>query len=372
MNATTDVLSFSPIGLTELPDLGGSLDVSSDKLLTLAYSPAGHEFELVDNTTEKSSQSVVTLPDATQSFFIAHDVRHVYAAVPNAPVAGGIPGAVIQIDIASGTVSATIPVPHVQFIAEANLGVTILALSDNSGGICSPESGTVTVISTQNIGSSTDPRVTKCGFDHPAGVGSSANPAIAFILECGAECGGASNGAAVVPLDLTTNTAGTPVPVPAATVAAAIGNTLYVAGTAPSTACTSGTLATSCGTLTAVDITGAKAPVSFAIPDGYHDKMEVTADGQVIVGSHDCTEINTSAEIRGCMAIYNTVTSKVVVPPLNGNVTGIAPIPSRNVFYAIQGGSFVVYDTKTDAFLPNHQSAIVGELVDVKVIDNAP
>jgi hypothetical protein len=333
-------------------------------------------FELVNNTTEQSSQSTVTLPDATESFFLANNTLHVYAAVPNVSLPSGIPGAVIQVDVNAGRISATIPVPHVRFVREMNRGDAILAFSDNFGGICG-SSGAVVVITPANIGSSTDPRSDPLCLDHPIGAGLTANLFQPNILLCGKECGGTGD-AAVVPLDLTTNMLGTPITVPGgATVAVGVGNTLYVAGsgltqTGLPTPCSSGTAANSCGTLTVIDLTGAKPPQSFEIPDGYHDKIAITTDGQVVVGSHDCTEINTSTEIRGCLAIFNPATSKVVVPPLNGNVTGIAPIPSRNVFYAIQGGSFVVYDTTTDKFLPDHQTAIVGELVDVKVIDNAP
>ena len=373
MDATTDKISFSPIGLTSLPDLG-SLDVSSNKLLTLAYSPGGHMFELVNNTTEQASQSTVTIPEATESFFLANNTLHVYAAVPNAPLPGGTQGAVIQIDVNAGTISATIPLPHVRFVREVNRGDQILAFSDNSGGICNPESGAVTVITPANIGTSTDPRTaTLCGFDHPVGAGLSANIARPSIIQCGKECGGTSD-PAIVPLDLTTNTLGISIPIRAgATVAVGVGNTLYVAGTAPNTPCSSGTAATSCGTLTILDLTGATAPKSVEIPDGYHDKLEITDDGQVVVGSHDCTNINTSTEIRGCLAIFNPATSKVVMPPINGNVTGIASIPGRNVVYVIQAGDLTVYDATTGVKLPtDHQTKIVGEVVDVKVIDNAP
>jgi protein associated with RNAse G/E len=101
--------------------------------------------------------------------------------------------------------------------------------------------------------------------------------------------------------------------------------------------------------------------------------MEVTTDGQIVIGSHDCTEVSTSSETRGCLSFFNPSTSKVSIALFNGNVTGLAPIPGRNVLYAIQGGSFVVYDTTTDKFMPeDHQTRIVGESVDVKVIDNAP
>jgi hypothetical protein len=218
-----------------------------------------------------------------------------------------------------------------------------------------------------------DPRLqTFCGLDHPVGAGLTDNLTQPVILVCGRECGGTSD-AAVIPLDISTNTLGAPIAVPGATVATGIGNTLYVAGTPPGQTCASGTAATTCGILTVVDMTGASAPQSVQIPNGYHDKIAITTNHQVAVGSHDCTEISTSSETRGCLAFFNPPNNAVAVAPFNGNVTGLAPIPGRNVLYAVQGGTFVVYDTTTDKFMPSdHQTAIVGDLVDVKVIDNAP
>lgn len=363
MDATTDKLSFTPIGLSGLTDLS-SLDVASNKALTLAYSPSGHMFELVNNATEQASGNPVTIPGATESFFLANNTLHVYAAVPDLPMPSGTPGAIIQVGVSSGQITATIPVPHVRFVREVSRGDSILAFGDDC----------VTIITAANIGTSIDPRTKSfCGLDHPVGAGVSDNLTLPAILVCGRECGGTSD-PAIIPLDLSTNTLGTPVPVAGATVALGVGNTLYVAGTptSPSIACTSGTAATVCGTLTVVDLTGAKAPQSVEIPDGHHNKMEVTTDGQVAVGSEDCTEISTSTETRGCLAIYNPATGKVAIPSFNGNVTGLAPVPGRKVLYAIQGGSFVAYDTTTNKFLPGHQTAIVGELVDVKIIDNPP
>jgi hypothetical protein len=372
MDATTDKLSFTPIDLSTLNDLG-PLDVSSNKRLTLAYSPGGHQFQLVDNNTEQVPGNPSTLPGSTESFFLAHNTLHIYAALPDVPTGGGVgtPGAVVQVQVSAGNITATIPVPHVRFIKEASRGDFILAFSDNSGGFCSPESGAVTIITAAKIGTSSDPRSQPLCFDHPVGAGVAADLLQPVILQCGAECGGA-DGPAIVPLNLNTGLPGTPILVPAATVAVGVNNVLYVAGTAPATACTSGTSATSCGTLTVVDLTGATAPKSFEIPDGYHDRMEVTTNGQIAIGSRDCTEISTSTEIRGCLAFFDPATSKVAIAAFNGNVTGLAAVPGRNVLYAIQGGTFVVYDTTTDKFLPDHQSRIVGELVDVKIIDNAP
>src|SRR5262249_33853755 len=62
IDATTDKLSFTPISLQEMtPDLG-SLDVASNKSVTLAYSPGGNKFGLVNNASEQSAGSTVTIP----------------------------------------------------------------------------------------------------------------------------------------------------------------------------------------------------------------------------------------------------------------------------------------------------------------------
>jgi len=379
MDANTDKLSFTPISLSELPDLS-TLDVASNKSVTLAYSPGGHMFGIVNNTTEQSSGSTVTIPGSTDSFFLANNTQFIYAAVPNASTASGIPGAVVQVSVSAGAVSATIPIPHVRYIREIPAANVILALTDNAEGACSPQSGAVIVISEGKIGSSSDPRSQPiCGFnqqgiDHPASVALTANPFLPIILQCGKECGG-TNDAALIPLDITPvqPAALAPIAVPGgATIGTGVGNTLYVAGTTPGTVCSSGTAAGSCGTLTSVDLTGNHATNSVEITDGYHDKIDITTDGQIVVGAHDCTEVNTSSEIRGCLSFFNPSTSKVAIAQFNGNVTGLAPVPGRNVLYAVQGGSFVVYDTTTDKFLPEHQTRIVGETVDVKIIDKAP
>ena len=48
----------------------------------------------------------------------------------------------------------------------------------------------------------------------------------------------------------------------------------------------------------------------------------------------------------------------------------MAPISGRPVVYVIEGTELSVFDTTTDKPLPNHQTNIVGELVDVKAVDN--
>jgi len=219
------------------------------------------------------------------------------------------------------------------------------------------------------------------GFDRPiAGFFSSDNTQ-AWILNCGPECGGVQ--ASVQTLDLhdpANPVAGPATPIPGgATVGFIKGQTMYVAGNPPPglNTCAGGptTSATTCGRLTIVDLTSlSTTPVqpTAAIPDGYHTKIDISGDGRLFVGSRTCTNIvpvNTGDEQRGCLAIYNTNNGNLIIPPDNGDVTGLQPITNRTVFYVIEGGELRIYDTTTDKIYTVASINILGNAVDVKLID---
>jgi hypothetical protein len=116
----------------------------------------------------------------------------------------------------------------------------------------------------------------------------------------------------------------------------------------------------------------AGAPV--AITDGYHNKMEMGANGQLFVGSRNCSNVNSGSEIRGCLSIVNTNSgisvSGVIAPEDNGDVTGIAPIPNRSVVYVCEGGKLRIYDTTTDRLeVLTTAPTISGQAIDAKVVD---
>jgi hypothetical protein len=118
---------------------------------------------------------------------------------------------------------------------------------------------------------------------------------------------------------------------------------------------------------------------STAITDGYHDRMDLTTNGQLFVGSSNCTNIGnvnngTGGEIRGCLSIYRIADGSVIIPPDNGNVTGLQGFTTRNVEYVAEGGQLRVYDTTKDVllindFVPQGTIDIVGFVGDVKAVD---
>ncbi len=377
VDALRDMVSPSIIGLLGNANQPSTMVVSPDLSRTMVYSLVGNTISVIDNSTESiatatggtASVPTITLPGLSESMFIAKDNVSAYAAVPAALITGQTPGAVVAMNLGSGTITATIPVPAAHFIVGSPDGNHILVFSDNSNA--------VTVISTALLGMSNQVTTSVSGFDRPVW-GIFTDNSDAYILNCGAECGGKAAGVTTLAID--NSAPGPTLPLSAAYYALLNGSTLYVAGTPPHTPCPAGTTAATCGTLNIVDTTSmTKINASpILITDGYHDRMAMGANGQLFIGGHSCTSINSGGEVRGCLSIFNTLNSKVVIPPQTGDATGIQPIPGRVVVYVCEGGMFQIYDTRTDrVFVPpfstNNNLGITDEIVgrsfDVKLVD---
>jgi hypothetical protein len=412
VNAATDVRPvISPISAGTAP---GMMVLTPNRAQTLVFSPGSNpqfpenQFTIVNNASETAAGHV-TLPGMTESFVVSPDSSTAYVAVPTAPVVGQSPGIVAVIALSSGTVTGVADVPSVHYLSIDNSGNRILGFSDNSDSVA--------VITPSNIGIGNAVTYIE-GFDRPVAAFFSSDDSTAFVLNCGAECGGQQ--ASVQQVNLTDNTLlglSAAVCAPgstsqcAGTVALVNGSTMYVAGTpysaggGPSLECPSGTTqAEFCGLLTVFDLSTMSVTNSapIIITDGYHDRMALGANGQLFIGARTCTEIvppvppPAGAEVRGCLSIYNTLTTAVgsvqpggvLIPPANGDVTGVQPIVQRGsgmaqeVVYVIQGqgvqgGSLYIYDATIDAleFNPNDPKnpgqifGLVGNFIDVKTVD---
>ncbi len=139
---------------------------------------------------------------------------------------------------------------------------------------------------------------------------------------------------------------------------------MYLAGTPlPAVSCTAQQVQTTCGELTTFDLASMQvvgSPVS--ITDGYHNRIALGANGRLFIGARTCSQAL-------CLSIYNTQTGAVVIPPATGDVTGIEPIAKRTVVYVIQNNSLGIYDTATDKLQPLQITNLIGQFVDVKVVD---
>lgn len=378
VNAAQDLLSPSTVSLLGTLAQAELMAVSSDLHLTMVLSRSTNSIAVIDNTTEAiaittggtTALPAIVLPGtpySIESMFIANDNVTAYAAVPSAPIAGDAPGAVVQMNLGTGAITATVPVAAAHFIVPSPDGTRILVFSDNSDSI--------TVIAPSLIGTSSDPRTVVTGtaqnhFDRPVWAVFTDN-STAQVFDCGPECGGTAAG--ITTFSVGSTTPGATVAASGATYGLLVGSTLYVAGTPPHTACGSGTAAKTCGTLNMIDVSSMKVTNTepIIITDGYHNRMAMGANGQLFIGAHSCTSINIAGgEVRGCLSIFNTNTSQVVVPPQIGDATGIQPITGRDVVYVCEGGVFQIFDTTTDQILVQPvRIDIVGQSYDVKLVD---
>ena len=376
VDGQSDLLSPAVISVGATSSNPGWMVLFPNKRFTLVFSAANNSLTVVNNAHQSVAQTSggtsasITLPGFSESIVVAPDNVTGFAAVPNATVTGQSPGVVDVLDLANDVISAAIPVPGARYLAQSHNGNRLLAFGSR------PD--TVTVLAPSSVGTSTDPRtdVQSALFDHPVWAAFSNDDSTAYILNCGAECGGTA--ASITLLDMNSNLPGPTIPIDAGTTGLLAGNILYVAGTKPGANTCAGssptTLATTCGEVSTVDLGLMTVTATATITDGYHNHIEMGANNRLFIGARTCTNIrapssgSTPGEIRGCLSILNTSTSTVVVPPLQGDVTGIQPINRRNVVYVIQNGELGIYDTTTDK-LQTTQVDIIGQAVDVKEVD---
>ncbi|HTW57651.1 MAG TPA: hypothetical protein VMD99_05970 [Terriglobales bacterium] len=379
----------APIQAGESP---GMMAISPSLNLVAAFDSGTNSVYSVNTVTEKSIGHV-QLPGPTSSIVLPTSDQVGYAAVPTAYVDGySFLGAVEVMNLA-GKITTTIAVTNAQTVVSNQGGSQLLVFpppEPTPNGI-----NTVTVLSPEEASPPVD---TSCfdplpnavcavvsGFDRPVNAIVDGN--IAYVLNCGPECGGTQ--ASVMILNLAKLAITNTIPVDAATDGYLIGSTLYVAGNSPTNnACTNQTTAaTTCGRLDTIDLTTNTVTSSIAITDGYHDRMDMSINGQLFIGSYDCTEIgngngilngsNPTGEVRGCLTILNTNTGALVFPPENGDVNGLQSFTTREVEYVAQGGVLYVYNTDNglDVLLLNDYILegvidVVGYCGDVKSIDS--
>ncbi len=377
INGSNDTIApVSPLSSGGSP---GLMAVSPTRNILAAYD-ASTSTVFAINTVKESALGNVKIQGRTTSMTIPLASPIGYAAVPSATVLGfGFQGAVDAMNFSNGGL-LTIAVPNAQTVVSNANGTQLLVFSSDSDSmtVLSPYAA-IPPVDTSCIGVTPNAVCTIVpGFDRP--VFAVVNGSTAYVMNCGPQCGGVQASVAVV--DLPSLTITSTIPVDAATMAFLNGSTLYVAGTpatAPANACTGQTTAaTVCGRLDVVDLSSGTVTSSAVITDGFHDRMDMTSNGQLFIGSYGCTDIgdvnNPSGEVRGCLSIYKTADGSVLIPPDNGDVNGFQGFTTRLVEYVAQGGNLRVYDINKDIllindFVPQGSINIPGYIGDVKAID---
>jgi hypothetical protein len=378
VNGQNDTLPrVSPIPAGTSP---GLMVLSPTRNIAAAFDSSTNSVYAID-TTKETGIGNVRMPGSTSSMVVPTTSPLIYAAVPTATITGfAFVGSVEVMNFSTGAITA-IAVSNAQTVVANSTGSQLLVFSNDSDSVTvlSP----VVALPPVDTSCLSNPPNTVCkivpGFNRP--VNAVISGSTAYVLNCGLQCGG-SLPASVAIFDLSSLSITNTIPVHAATMALLNGSTLYVAGTPPSppdNVCAGSTLASKCGRLDVVDLGSMTVTATAVITDGYHDRMDMTTNGQIFIGAHDCTNIGNvnnpgGGEVRGCLSIFKTADASVIVPPDNGNVTGLQGFTSRNIEYVAEGGILRVYDTTKDillvnTFLPQGTINIVGNVGDVKAID---
>jgi len=376
----------------------GLMAISPGRNLVTAFDSIGQTVFAVD-TAKGTAIGSLHIQGLTSSMVIPGSLPLAYAAVPSATVSGfSFIGAVDSLNFGAGQLT-TIAAPSAQTVVSNQDGTQLLVFSNGSDAI--------TVLSPN---AAVPPVDTSCVNPAPNGppnavctivqdprlsrpVNAIVNGNTAYVMNCGFECGGTQQ-ASIALFDMGNLTVTSTITVNGATDAVLNGSTLYVVGNGTPTGplCSNltnsinpPTAATYCGTLDIVNLSTMSDPyynnpgVEIAIPDGYHNRIDLTTDGQLFVGSRTCTNIgnvnNPVGEVRGCLAIYNTTKNALVIPPDNGDVDGLQGFTTRYIEYVAEGGNLRVYNTTKDVlyinsdFLPTGSIDVVGYVGDIKAID---
>jgi hypothetical protein len=361
LDAQRDVSSTKALGVTsptKMLTAGGT---------TIAMSSTSSLITVIDNPTE-----AVTFPapigDQPFDIAISPDGKNAWAAMRNF-------GFVQSVDTTTGVARPVLRISNARRLVMSPQGSKLLVFPDPQGQV-PPNISTFFVVDTAT--SAVQVVTDAVHLDQPFTAVFNGSETKAFILNCGAECGGTA--ASVVLADFTNPTAtfSAPIPVPGATVGLINGTNLYVAGT-PNPAPTgpgAGCPISRCGELTVINATALTAGTPIPITDGDHEKVSF-ANNRVYVGAARCTVEPGSAAntVRGCLSIFNTSTSATTFPiessfRQNFDVTGFQPISGRNIIYVVQGDELDIFDTNTDTLAPGvTQLDVVGTAFDVVQID---
>ncbi len=219
-------------------------------------------------------------------------------------------------------------------------------------------------------------------FDRPVKAIFSADGSTAYILSCGAECGGTASSVSILPVApmifLTNQQSGSlpvtgsvpTIPVPGgASNALLTGSTMYVVGQQlmPDGLFT--------GNLTVLNLAnntvGSSTPISDGTPGG-PSRLALADDNTLWIAMTKCNngERFNTGQTYGCLTMYNTSTNSVtMLEPYLGDATGIANIAGLHKVYVVEGGQVYILSTKDGSSINNQYVTVRGTAWDVAFID---
>src|ERR1051326_1001205 len=254
---TVGTFASNPITIS-LGGIPSYMVLTPDHKFTVVYDTNSNTLEFVDNTAE-TLNSTLALGDVSPSLVIMGDNKTAFARLRNT-------GQVAMIDISTPTLTTKIAVPTAHGLALSHNGKVLLVFSDDSNIIYSIDP---TNIDTTTTTSTTVPKqITSTTFDRPVAAFFTSDDTKAFILSCGAECGGTAARVSVLVIASGNVTASVPVSGASVGLLDSSGN-LYVAGT-------QGNKSGKLDVLSTSNLAVTKSGV--AIGDGFHTVMALGRD----------------------------------------------------------------------------------------------
>ena len=219
-------------------------------------------------------------------------------------------------------------------------------------------------------------------FDRPVKAMFSNDGGTAYILNCGAECGGTASSISILPVGpmifkpnqqsgkLPATGTMTTIPMSGGASNALIASsTMYVVGQQLKP---DGLFA---GNLTEVNLSNNTAGAPVAISDGAPggvSRITVADDNTLWVAMTKCTngERYAKGQPYGCLTMYNTANHAVsMIEPYQGDATGVAAVTSLHKVYVAQGGQVYIFSTRDGSSLNNQYVTVTGTAYDVAYMD---
>lgn len=235
-------------------------------------------------------------------------------------------------------------------------------------------------------------------FDRPVKAVFSVDGSSAYVLNCGPECGGTSSSVSILPVSpmifklgqasglLPCNsgscTNSNAKPIVNIAVAGGASNalvsktTMYVVGQQlMSDGYFGGYLTTLDLTSNALVASTSSSPNPVSISDGTAggpSRMIQADDNTLWIGMTKCNQGERfyHSQSYGCLTMYNTSTSKVVLlEPYSGDATGIAAVTGLHKIYSAQGGQVYIHSTTDGTAIDNQFVTVTGTAYDVTYMD---
>ncbi len=236
-------------------------------------------------------------------------------------------------------------------------------------------------------------------FDRPVKAVFSADGNTAYVLNCGAECGGSTSSITEVPLApmiflsgqhsgslptnaalhancaTTTNASSCTLAIPGGASNALVStSTMYVAGQQQQPdGLFSGNLTVVNLAQTASSTLSASAPVSISDgAAGAPSRMLMADDNTLWIGMTKCNngERFKTGQAYGCLTMFNTSTNTVtMLEPYLGDLDGIAAVTGLHKVYVAQGGQVYIFHTTDGSSINNQYVTVTGTASDVAFMD---